>query len=89
MINKYNNLYSLINHYFCLKFTTFLFESYDDQKLAMTSCVIKTFECNNNYIRHFGSGVLNPGAVFLRFVTVAFLLFLAPAGCPSPAESIF
>ena len=28
------------------------------------------------------SGVLNPGAVFLRFVTVAFLLFLAPEGWP-------
>ncbi len=27
-----------------------------------------------------GSSVLNPGAVFLRFVTEAFLLFLAPAG---------
>ena len=25
----------------------------------------------------FGSGVLNPGAVFLRFVTKAFLQFLA------------
>ncbi len=29
---------------------------------------------------NIGSGVLNPGAVFLRFVTEAFLLFLAPAG---------
>ena len=28
----------------------------------------------------FESGVLNPVAVFLRFVTEAFLLFLAPAG---------
>ena len=26
------------------------------------------------------SSVLNPGAVFFRFVTEAFLLFLAPAG---------
>ena len=31
-----------------------------------------------------GSGVLNPGAVFLRFVTEAFLLFLAPAGSSNP-----
>ena len=36
-----------------------------------------------------GSGVLNPGAVFLRFVTVAFLLFLAPVGGPNPAGPIF
>ena len=28
----------------------------------------------------FGSGVLKPGAVFLRFVTEAILLFLALAG---------
>ena len=34
---------------------------------------------------NFGSGVLNPGIVFLRFVTEAFLLFLAPAGGPNPA----
>ena len=27
-----------------------------------------------------GSSALNPGAVFLRFFTVAFLLFLTPAG---------
>ncbi len=26
--------------------------------------------------KNFGSGVLNPGAVFLRFVTVVFLIFL-------------
>ncbi len=31
-------------------------------------------------INNFGSGVLNPGAVFLRFVTEVFLLFLAPTG---------
>ena len=35
--------------------------------------------------RILGSGVLNPGAVFLRFVTEAFLLFLAPARGPNPA----
>ena len=29
--------------------------------------------------------MLNPGAVFLRFVTKAFLLFLAPAGGSNPA----
>ena len=34
---------------------------------------------------NFGSVVLNPGAVFLRFVTEAFLLSLAPAGSPNPA----
>ncbi len=33
----------------------------------------------------FGSGVLKPGAMFLRFVTEAFLLFLALAGGPNPA----
>ncbi len=32
--------------------------------------------------RKSGSGMLNPGAVFLRFVTEAFLLVLAPAGGP-------
>ncbi len=31
-------------------------------------------------IQIFGSSALNPGAVFLRFFTVAFLLFLTPAG---------
>ena len=41
--------------------------------------------CNSNV----GSGVLNPGAVFLRFVTVGFLLFLAPAGGPNPVGPIF
>ncbi len=30
--------------------------------------------------KNMGTGVLNPGAVFLRFVTEAFLLFLATAG---------
>ena len=30
--------------------------------------------------RYFGSSALNPGAVFLRFFTEAFLLILAPAG---------
>ena len=39
--------------------------------------------------RIFGSGVLNPGAVFLRFVIEAFLFFLALAGGPNPAGSIF
>ncbi len=39
--------------------------------------------------RKTGSGVLNPGAVFVRFVTVAFLLFLAPAGVPNPVGPIF
>ena len=38
---------------------------------------------------NYGSGVLNPGAVFLRFVTEAFLLFLAPARGPNPAGPIF
>ena len=37
----------------------------------------------------FGSVVLNPGAVFFRFVTEAFLLFLAPAGNHKPAGPIF
>ena len=32
----------------------------------------------------FGSSALNPGAVFHRFFTVAFLLFLAPAGGSNP-----
>ena len=35
-----------------------------------------------------GSGVLNPGAVFLRFVTEAFLLFLAHAGGSKPAGQL-
>ncbi len=39
--------------------------------------------------KDFGSGVLNPGIVFLRFVREAFLLFLAPAGGPNPAGPIF
>ena len=42
--------------------------------------------CDN---RIFRSGVLNPGAVFLRFVTEAFLLFLAPTGGPNPTGPIF
>ena len=33
--------------------------------------------------------VLNPGALFFRFVTEAFLLFLAPAGDHKPAGPIF
>ncbi len=34
-------------------------------------------------LEFFGSGVLNPGAVFLRFVTVAFLLFLGQFSHPA------
>ncbi len=37
----------------------------------------------------FGSSALNPGAVFLRFFTVAFLLFLTPAGGSKPAGPTF
>ncbi len=33
--------------------------------------------------------MLNPGYVFLLYVTEAFLLFLAPAGGPNPAGPIF
>ena len=33
--------------------------------------------------------MLSPGAVFLRFVTEAFLLFLAPAGGPNPCGANF
>ena len=33
----------------------------------------------------WGSSALNPGAVFLRFFTAAFLLFLTPAGGSNPA----
>ncbi len=36
-------------------------------------------------ITKMGSSVLNPGAMFLRFITEAFLLFLAPAGGSNPA----
>ncbi len=46
--------------------------------MAVEDTVILLFRIN-------GSGVLNPEAVFLHFVTVAFLLFLAPAGSPNPA----
>ena len=38
--------------------------------------------CNVTIISHknLGSGVLNPGVVFLRFVKEAFFFFLTPAG---------
>ena len=36
-----------------------------------------------------GSGVLIPGAVFLRFFTEAFLRFLAPEGGSKPVGTIF
>ena len=36
-----------------------------------------------------GSSALNPGAVFLRFFRVAFLLFLTPAVGSNPAGPTF
>ncbi len=41
------------------------------------------------FIKIYGSGVLNPGAAFLRFVTEGFLIFLTPAGGPNPVGPIF
>ena len=37
----------------------------------------------------FGSSALNPGAVFLCFFTIAFLLFLTPVGGSNPAGPTF
>ena len=56
--------------------------------LSFISLLVEQTNINNfglplmtrQYDGSFGSGVLNPGAVLLRFVTEAFLLFLAPAG---------
>ena len=38
--------------------------------------------------RYLGSGALNPGAVFLRFFTLAFLLFLTTAGGSNPSGQL-
>ena len=40
---------------------------------------VNTFDLRPSW-KYFGSSALNPGAVFLRFFTVAFLLFRTPAG---------
>ncbi len=39
--------------------------------------------------KSMGSSALNPGAVFLRFFTVAFLLFLTPQGGSNSAGPTF
>ena len=43
----------------------------------------------NNNKKVQGSSALNPGAVFFRFFTVAFLLFLTHAGGSYPAGPTF
>ena len=53
--------------------------------VALSSLLKKSKNIFNYEITTYGSGVLNPRAMFLRFVTVAFLLFLAPAEGPKPA----
>ena len=40
-------------------------------------------------VKILGSSAINPGAVFLRFFTIAFLLFLTPAGGSNATGTTF
>ena len=72
-------LYFIIATFISLFFRTFSFV------FSFTSAVLN-FCTAINYT--LGSSRINPGAVFLRIFTVAFLLFLAPKGGSNTARPI-
>ncbi len=65
-----------------------LFIDFDDVAILVLIHTLIRYILDYNHVKQMflinckknGSCALNPGAVFLRFFTVAFLLFLAPAG---------